>query len=95
MVEIGRPADFVLCVGDDRSDEDLFESVAGVMKTNLVAPRTSLFACTVGQKPSKAEYYLDNTFGVVTMLSALARVSESSRIEPPTSSAETIDGASH
>ena len=28
MVERGKPPDFVLCIGDDRSDEDMFASIA-------------------------------------------------------------------
>ncbi|PWZ11895.1 putative alpha,alpha-trehalose-phosphate synthase [UDP-forming] 7 [Zea mays] len=70
--ERGKQADFLLCIGDDRSDEDMFENIADITGRNLVAPRTALFACTVGQKPSKAKFYLDDTFEVVTMLSALA-----------------------
>ncbi|AQL00496.1 trehalose-6-phosphate synthase15 [Zea mays] len=50
----------------------MFENIADIIGRNLVAPRTALFACTVGQKPSKAKFYLDDTFEVVTMLSALA-----------------------
>jgi trehalose 6-phosphate synthase/phosphatase len=76
MKEKGRQADFVLCIGDDRSDEDMFENIADVMKRNNVAPKTPLFACTVGQKPSKARFYLDDTFEVVNMLSLLADASE-------------------
>ncbi|RLN23601.1 putative alpha,alpha-trehalose-phosphate synthase [Panicum miliaceum] len=76
MKEGGKQADFVLCIGDDRSDEDMFENIADIMKRNMVAPRTPLFACTVGQKPSKAKFYLDDTFEVVTMLSALADATE-------------------
>jgi trehalose 6-phosphate synthase/phosphatase len=76
MKETGRAADFVLCIGDDRSDEDMFENIADIAKRSMVAPRTSLFACTVGQKPSKAKFYLDDTFEVVTMLSALADATE-------------------
>jgi len=30
----------------------MFENIADVMKRNIVAPKTPLFACTVGQKPS-------------------------------------------
>jgi len=71
-----KQADFVLCIGDHRSDEDMFENIADIMKRNMVAPRTPLFACTVGQKPSKAQFYLDDTFEVVTMLSALADATE-------------------
>ncbi|KAL5202968.1 hypothetical protein ABZP36_013920 [Zizania latifolia] len=76
MKEKGDQADFVLCIGDDRSDEDMFENIADVMKRSTVAPKTPLFACTVGQKPSKARFYLDDTFEVITMLSSLADVSE-------------------
>jgi trehalose 6-phosphate synthase/phosphatase len=76
MKERGKQADFVLCIGDDRSDEDMFENIADIMKRNIVAPRTPLFACTVGQKPSKAKFYLDDAFEVVTMLSALADATE-------------------
>jgi len=76
MKEKGRQADFVLCIGDDRSDEDMFENIADVMKRNIVAPKTPLFACTVGQKPSKARFYLDDTFEVVNMLSSLADASD-------------------
>ncbi|OEL13200.1 putative alpha,alpha-trehalose-phosphate synthase [UDP-forming] 7 [Dichanthelium oligosanthes] len=76
MKEKGRQADFVLCIGDDRSDEDMFENIADVMKRNIVAPKAPLFACTVGQKPSKARFYLDDTFEVVSMLSSLADASD-------------------
>jgi len=66
MKEGGKQADFVLCIGDDRSDEDMFENIAA-LKRNMVASRT-LFACTVGQKPSKAKFYLDDTFEVCTSI---------------------------
>jgi len=49
-----KQADFVLCIGDDRSDEDMFENIADIMKRNMVAPRI-LFACS-GTKPSKAKF---------------------------------------
>ncbi|KAF3324517.1 putative alpha,alpha-trehalose-phosphate synthase [Carex littledalei] len=76
MKEQGRQADFVLCIGDDRSDEDMFENLADLVKRGLVSPNTSLFGCTVGQKPSKAKYYLDDTNDVLSMLNALADASE-------------------
>lgn len=81
MKERGRPADFVLCIGDDRSDEDMFENITAVMKRSIVAPKSPLFACTVGQKPSKARFYLDDTYEVVTMLSALADASKPEHVE--------------
>ncbi|ONK55399.1 uncharacterized protein A4U43_UnF3830 [Asparagus officinalis] len=82
MVEGKRQADFVLCIGDDRSDEDMFEGIAGVKAKDLVAATTSVFACTVGQKPSKARYYLDDSHDVINMLSALADVTDPSSPTP-------------
>ncbi|KAJ3671015.1 hypothetical protein LUZ60_008441 [Juncus effusus] len=77
MKSNGRPADFVLCIGDDRSDEDMFENLSELIKRGLVSAQTNLFGCTVGQKPSKAKYYLDDTNDVLSMLNALADASES------------------
>ncbi|XP_043702155.1 probable alpha,alpha-trehalose-phosphate synthase [UDP-forming] 7 [Telopea speciosissima] len=77
MAEKGRQADFVLCIGDDRSDEDMFEIIGNAMNKNILSSHTALFACTVGQKPSKAKYYLDDTIEVINMLEALAEASDS------------------
>lgn len=76
MAEIRKQADFVLCVGDDRSDEDMFEIIGSAMSSGVLSSNTSVYACTVGQKPSKAKYYLDDTAEVITMLDALADVSD-------------------
>ena len=76
LMEKERQADFVLCIGDDRSDEDMFEKIADIMSRSMVDPQTSLYACTVGQKPSKAIYYLDDANDVLNMLEALADASE-------------------
>jgi trehalose 6-phosphate synthase/phosphatase len=81
MKEKGPWADFVLCIGDDRSDEDMFENIAAAMTRSIVAPKSPLFACTVGQKPSKASFYLDDTDEVVTMLSSLADASKPEHVE--------------
>ncbi|PON95835.1 Trehalose-phosphatase [Trema orientale] len=81
MNENGRQADFVLCIGDDRSDEDMFEIIGNAITSGVLSSNTSVFACTVGQKPSKAKYYLDDTSEVVNMLEALAEESDSSPLE--------------
>ncbi|CAL0303835.1 unnamed protein product [Lupinus luteus] len=78
MAEKGTQADFVLCVGDDRSDEDMFEVISSAISRNILSSNASVFACTVGQKPSKAKYYLDDTSEVVNMLQSLAEESDSS-----------------
>lgn len=63
--------DFVCCIGDDRSDEEMFESIM-----NLGEEAVEVFGCTVGRKPSKAKYYLDDTVDVVRLLSGLANASD-------------------
>ncbi|KAI4383356.1 hypothetical protein MLD38_009204 [Melastoma candidum] len=77
MAEKGKKADFVLCVGDDRSDEDMFESIENALSKSMLAANAAVFACTVGQKPSKARYYLDDSSEVVSMLETLVEVSDS------------------
>ncbi|KAJ4849185.1 putative alpha,alpha-trehalose-phosphate synthase [UDP-forming] 9 [Turnera subulata] len=75
MVSNGKPPDFVLCIGDDRSDEDMFESILRYGSSLPSVPE--VFACTVGQKPSKAKYYLDDTVDVLALLQGLASASGS------------------
>ena len=72
MASRGTPPDFVLCIGDDKSDEDMFESIADA----VVAPSAEVFACTVGRKPSKAKYYLEDIGDVIYMLHGLAKASQ-------------------
>ncbi|XP_010917511.1 alpha,alpha-trehalose-phosphate synthase [UDP-forming] 6 [Elaeis guineensis] len=68
--------DFVLCIGDDRSDEDMFEVISTAMTGPSLAPNTEVFACTVGRKPSKAKYYLDDTTEIFRLMQGLAFVSQ-------------------
>lgn len=78
----GKPPDFVLCMGDDRSDEDMFESIVA---NPSLQPIAEVFACTVGQKPSMAKYFLDDTTDVIKMLKGLeagsARVPKSASFQ--------------
>lgn len=68
----GKPPDFILCIGDDKSDEDMFESILKTVSSPSIPAVPEIFACTVGQKPSKAKYYLDDTADVIRLLSGLA-----------------------
>lgn len=72
MISSNKAPDFVLCIGDDRSDEDMFESISSKSYSSSLASPPKIFACTVGQKPSKAKYYLDDTTDVLTLLQSLA-----------------------
>ncbi|CAN8243857.1 unnamed protein product [Cochlearia groenlandica] len=76
MQERGTLPEFVLCIGDDRSDEDMFEVICSSTEGPSIAPRAEVFACTVGQKPSKAKYYLDDTSEIVRLMHGLASVSD-------------------
>ncbi|KAH6770761.1 trehalose-6-phosphatase synthase S8 [Perilla frutescens var. hirtella] len=71
----GKAPDFVVCIGDDRSDEDMFESISNAVSNSSGTAVPEIFACTVGQKPSKAKYYLDDTADVVRLLRGLASAS--------------------
>ncbi|KAF9600231.1 hypothetical protein IFM89_005055 [Coptis chinensis] len=72
LISSGKALDFVMCIGDDRSDEVIFEATLSAT-FNLAIPE--IFACTVGQEPSKAIYYLNDTTEVVKMLQGLASTS--------------------
>ncbi|XP_010557135.1 PREDICTED: probable alpha,alpha-trehalose-phosphate synthase [UDP-forming] 7 isoform X2 [Tarenaya hassleriana] len=76
MAEKGKPVDFVLCIGDDRSDEDMFEAIGNAMSKRILSENALVFACTVGQKPSKAKYYVDDTSEVTSMIESLAEASD-------------------
>ncbi|KAF7838078.1 putative alpha,alpha-trehalose-phosphate synthase [UDP-forming] 11 [Senna tora] len=79
----GKSPDFLLCLGDDRSDEDMFESIARTVCNTSMAEIAKVFACTVGQKPSMAKYFLDDTYEVIKLLRGLANASPAA---PPTKS---------
>uniref|UniRef100_A0A5B7C698 Putative alpha,alpha-trehalose-phosphate synthase [UDP-forming] 9 n=1 Tax=Davidia involucrata TaxID=16924 RepID=A0A5B7C698_DAVIN len=68
MISNEKPPDFVLCIGDDRSDEDMFESISSTGCSSSLPPNPEIFTCTVVQKPSKARYYLDDTNDVLRLL---------------------------
>ncbi|XP_049415400.1 alpha,alpha-trehalose-phosphate synthase [UDP-forming] 5 [Solanum stenotomum] len=78
MQKKGTVPDFVLCIGDDRSDEDMFEVIMSAVASASLSPVAEVFACTVGQKPSKAKYYLEDTTEIIRMLQGLASASEHS-----------------
>jgi trehalose 6-phosphate synthase/phosphatase len=70
----GTKPDFVLCCGDDRTDEDMFETLHKNDKTKDAA----LFTTTVGVKPSKARYYLRSAYEVQQLIDQLLEVSDPS-----------------
>lgn len=75
IISSEEPPDFVMCAGDDRSDEDMFESILSTVFSSSLQTMPEIFACTVGRKPSKAKYYLDDVGDVIKVLQGLARSS--------------------
>ncbi|XP_047323354.1 probable alpha,alpha-trehalose-phosphate synthase [UDP-forming] 8 [Impatiens glandulifera] len=81
MVDRLTPPDFVMCIGDDRSDEDMFARILNTVSGPLFPTPPEIFACTVGRKPSKAKYYLDDATDVIRMLRGLANASSPKPIQ--------------
>ncbi|CEG43535.1 trehalose-variant 1 [Plasmopara halstedii] len=52
--------DFILALGDERTDEDMFDVVQG----------SNCYTCTVGKKISRAQYYLEDPDEVLRVLTA-------------------------
>ncbi|RRT61589.1 hypothetical protein B296_00024657 [Ensete ventricosum] len=78
-------ADFVLCIGDDDSDQDMFEFFATDKHKDVVAPRATVITCSVAKKTRKAKYYLENMDTVKSLLLSLAeRARSPSRSDPLT-----------
>ncbi|KAF3971485.1 hypothetical protein CMV_004922 [Castanea mollissima] len=71
MTRQGKEPDFVLCIGDDFSDEVMFETITAKVPNQLPA-KAKVFPCSVGMKPSKAEYFLDDADEVMKLLQGLA-----------------------
>lgn len=58
--------EFVLCIGDDRSDESMFEQLLTPI------PNTAIFTSTVGRKKSMAKFFLSDVDHVTALLGVLA-----------------------
>ncbi|RWW64840.1 hypothetical protein BHE74_00027890 [Ensete ventricosum] len=71
MADHQQRADFVLCVGDDSSDDEMFELFASEKHKDVVAASATVFTCNVGRKPSRARYFLANMDEVKGLLVAL------------------------
>mmetsp|Transcript_44767 Transcript_44767/g.117413 ORF Transcript_44767/g.117413 Transcript_44767/m.117413 type:complete len:836 (+) Transcript_44767:25-2532(+) len=66
----GEPVDFVLCAGDDSTDELMF----GALHEKLGKANPALFTVTIGRKPSEASRYLDDHREVVNLLELLCSI---------------------
>ncbi|XP_066397301.1 probable alpha,alpha-trehalose-phosphate synthase [UDP-forming] 9 [Miscanthus floridulus] len=74
LVSKGDVLDLLMCIGNDRSDEDMFESINKA--TSLSEPAIpEVFACSVGPKASKANYYVDGCSEVIRLLKGVTDIS--------------------
>ncbi len=62
--------DFIMTVGDDSSDEPMFERVGLLVQDQ---PHVNAFSVTVGKKPTAAKAYVDDSNAVLELLSALVK----------------------
>jgi trehalose 6-phosphate synthase/phosphatase len=69
---VAAPLDYVLCIGDDSSDELMFQALHS--KFGMHPADLSLFTVTVGRKPSKAQAYLGDHTEVVELLKMLSSI---------------------
>lgn len=58
--------DFVLSIGDDRSDEDMFNFLHKQKDIQVVT-------CAVGNRSTEANYFIPNVEGVLSTLEALCQ----------------------
>lgn len=68
--DLKESPDFVLCCGDDRTDEDMF----AVLSENAATKDSHLFTATVGVKPSNARYYLRSSMDVAHLIEGIIEI---------------------
>lgn len=74
--------DFILAIGDDTSDEEMFKYLNSVHhQISTLNENTKTFSCTIGRKPSSAQYYLNEVHEVIEYLEALNQINNSTRYD--------------
>ncbi|WVZ64806.1 hypothetical protein U9M48_014278 [Paspalum notatum var. saurae] len=68
LVSKGETPDLLMCIGNDRSDEDMFESISNTTSMSKLPTIPEIFACSVGPKASKANYYVEGYSEVIKLL---------------------------
>ena len=74
QIRKGRIPDFILCIGDDTSDEKMFNYLnQREVEIKKYSKNVVLYPITVGKKPSKAKYYVDSPKNVKKMISIFVK----------------------
>jgi trehalose-phosphatase len=76
ILSLEPDADFVLCIGDDRTDEDMFSALEQE-KEKKMSEEAKLFTCIVAKQDSLAKYCIKNQSDVLKLLKALASNADS------------------
>jgi trehalose-phosphatase len=63
------PFDFIFCIGDDKTDEDMFLGLQELSRERTLT--SHIFTITVGKKRTEAKYYLETQPQVLQLLSFL------------------------
>jgi len=76
------PPDFIMTIGDDTSDEEMFKYLNSVQHhISSFKENTKIFPCTIGRKPSSAQYYLNEVHEVIEYLESLNQINNSLRYD--------------
>ena len=74
QIKKGRLPDFILSIGDDTSDEKMFDYLnKREAEIKKYSKNAVLYPITVGKKPSKAKYYVDNPKNVKEMINIFVK----------------------
>ena len=71
-----KALDFILCIGDDTSDEKMFHYL--LQKKDILkqyCKQVKLYSVTVGKKPSKAQFYVEKPKVVQELISGFVKAS--------------------
>ena len=77
QIKKGRIPDFIMCVGDDFSDEKMFNYLS--KKENEIkkyCKGVCIYSITVGKKPSKAKYYVNSIKNIKEIINIFVKISE-------------------
>ena len=68
--------DFILCIGDDTSDEKMFNYLLKKKEEiRKYCKKAKIYGITVGKKPSKAKFYLEKPKNVQELITGFVRIS--------------------
>eukprot|EP01035_Chromulina_nebulosa_P020435 gene20435-26517_t len=83
--------DFILAVGDDSSDEPMFEEISKLRNIEGL----SAFSVTVGKKPTSAFSYVDDINSVTELINTLSKVNSNTTFQMDKKYLSTVDLKSH